>query len=167
MELSALSSISADETLNQFAIIGSGPLPLTSLCILQALERRGCGPRCVYNIDNNPAAISESSKLCCRLGHGEDAMCFQCADAMRDTLNLGRFDVVYLAALVGTCYEQKINIIRNTVKTMRPGGASGASDSALAKKPLIPGTQLHRPETSVEGPLTSSRPSTYRRRCAR
>lgn len=122
MELSALSSISADETLKEFAIIGSGPLPLTSLCILQALERRGSGPPCVYNIDNDPAAISESSKLCCRLGHGEDAMCFQCADAMTDTLNLGRFDVVYVAALVGTCYEQKINIIRNTVKTMRPGG---------------------------------------------
>lgn len=122
MELSALSSIAGDETLNEFAIIGSGPLPLTSLCILQALERRDCGPPCVYNIDSDPAAISASSKLCCRLGHGEETMCFQCADAMGDALDLGRFDVVYLAALVGTCYEQKMNVIRNTVKTMRPGG---------------------------------------------
>lgn len=122
MELNALGSISADETLSKFAVIGSGPLPLTSLCILQALERKDCGPPCVYNVDNDPAAILESSKLCCRLGHDEEAMCFQCADAMRDTLNLGHFDVVYLAALVGTCYEQKIDIIRNTVKTMRPGG---------------------------------------------
>lgn len=48
-------------------------------------------------------------------------MCFQCADASRGTLDLGQFDVVYLAALVGTCCKAKLEIIANVVRVMRPG----------------------------------------------
>ena len=48
-------------------------------------------------------------------------MAFDCADAMVDALDLCKFDVVYLAALVGTCQEQKLKIISNVVKAMQPG----------------------------------------------
>lgn len=121
MELNALYSVASEETLRTFAILGSGPLPLTSLCISKALEHRACGPASIHNLDKNPLAIAESSQLCSTLGHTEKTMCFECVDAMTGSLNLCHFDVVYLAALVGTCYEHKLEIIANVVKTMRPG----------------------------------------------
>ena len=121
MELSALQSVTANESLTTFAVLGSGPLPLTSLCISKALEHRNCGPACIHNIDKDPFAIAKSSKLCCALGHTEGTMCFQCADALADTLDLRRFDVVYLAALVGSCCEHKHEIVASVAKRMRPG----------------------------------------------
>ena len=121
MEMNALYSVTGEETLMSFAVLGSGPLPLTSLCIWKALEDRPRGPPSILNLDNDPTAILQSSKLCSVLGHTEETMCFQCADAMTSTVDLSHFDVVYLAALVGTCYEHKLKVIANVAKTMRPG----------------------------------------------
>ena len=98
MELNALESVAPVEALNKFAVIGSGPLPLTSLCIFQALKDRSCGPACIHNVDKDATAISQSTKLCCTLGFTEQAICFNRADALSNTLDLYQFDVVFLAA---------------------------------------------------------------------
>ena len=95
MELNALESVAPSEALNKFAVIGSGPLPLTSLCIFQALKDRNC---VVHNVDKDATAISQSTKLCCTLGFTEEAICFKCADALLNTLDLYQFDVVFVAA---------------------------------------------------------------------
>ena len=121
MEIQALHSVAPYGTLTKFAVLGSGPLPLTSLCISSALQHEKYGPACIHNVDNDPLAIAQSSKLCHALGHTEKAICFRCADAQADTLELCHFDVVYLAALAGICHEQKHEIIASVVKRMRPG----------------------------------------------
>lgn len=121
MELQALHSVAPHGTLAKFAVLGSGPLPLTSLCIFNALQHEKYGPPCIHNIDHDLLAIAQSSKLCHALGHTEKTMCFCCADAQADTLKLCHFDVVYLAALTGITGEQKHDVIASVVKRMRSG----------------------------------------------
>lgn len=121
MELNALASVKpAGNNLNQFAIIGSGPLPLTSLCILDHLNKQDQFVTC-HNIDQNPEAISSSNNVCRALGHTKKAICFQCSNAKDTNLDLSGFDVVYLAALVGACGERKRDILASVVQRMRPG----------------------------------------------
>lgn len=121
MELQALHSVAPHGALAKFAVLGSGPLPLTSLCIFDALRHEQCGPACIQNIDHDPLAIAQSSTLCHALGHTEKTICFRCTDAQADTLELCHFDVVYLAALTGISCEQKYDVIASVVKRMRPG----------------------------------------------
>lgn len=121
MELNALAYVRpADFVLRKFAIIGSGPLPLTSLCISSHLNRGN--ERIRYcNIYHNATAITSSRSLCRALGHSEESMTFQCAEADSADIDLGSFDVVYLAALVGQCTDHKHKIMASVVKRMRPG----------------------------------------------
>jgi len=121
MELNALASVSPGFSLRTFAILGSGPLPLTSLCICHHLEK--IHPGCIrcHNVDQSAAAISCSTDMCRALGHSSDTMCFQCADANSPDVDLSSFDVVYLAALVGGCSKHKHSILADMVKKMKPG----------------------------------------------
>lgn len=121
MELNAIASVTLDEPPRKFAVLGSGPLPLTSLCILKALNKSGQGPVSVHNVDRDPWAISTSATLCRRLGHDPNTMQFNCADAKSPTLDLYEFDVVYLAALVGITSKQKHDHVLELVSRMRPG----------------------------------------------
>lgn len=121
MELNAIASVTLDQPPSKFAILGSGPLPLTSLCILQALKQQNRSPVSVRNIDHDPWAISASTELCRKLGHDTVSMNFHCADAKSKSLDLYEFDVVYLAALVGISNEQKNDAILEIVSHMRPG----------------------------------------------
>ena len=121
MELGAIHCVTPDDSLGSIAVLGSGPLPLTSICISQALESRGGRPVWIHNIDRDPSAVTKSSRLCRALGHMEKSMSFHCADAVSETLGLDQFDAVYLAALVGTSYGQKHDVISSVAKRMRPG----------------------------------------------
>ncbi|RYO82821.1 hypothetical protein DL766_006239 [Monosporascus sp. MC13-8B] len=106
------------------AFIGSGPLPLTSLCFLKALKKRALpGNRAdsesvryptnrslipeILNIDRDGAAIESSSVMCAKLGSLGEGMKFQCAPAGGEALDLHDFDVVYIAALVGGSQNKK------------------------------------------------------------
>lgn len=119
MELNALKTFTPNETLGKFVVLGSGPLPLTALCIADALQDSHRRPVCIHNIDQDRQAIAKASKLCQALGHTEETMCFHCADAQADGLDLRQFDVVYLAALVGTSHGEKEKIIGSVVRRMR------------------------------------------------
>ena len=121
MELNAIASVTFDRPPSKFAILGSGPLPLTSLCILEALKQQSHPPVSVHNVDHDPRAISTSTELCRKLGHNAVSMNFHCADAKSKSLDLYVFDVVYLAALVGINNEQKKDAILEIVSRMRPG----------------------------------------------
>lgn len=121
IELSALLSVKQGGCdLCKFAIIGSGPLPLTSLCISDYLNKKEVTITC-HNVDQNSMAVSLSKVLCSALGVPKNTMDFECADASNAEIDLTCFDVVYLAALVGACSEHKHEIMRNIVKRMRPG----------------------------------------------
>ena len=121
MELNAVASVSLDQVPSKFAILGSGPLPLTSLCILQALKQQNHPPVSVLNVDRDPWAISTSTELCRKLGYSTVSMNFHCADAKSKSLDLYDFEVVYLAALVGISNEEKNDAILEIVSHMRPG----------------------------------------------
>ncbi len=125
------------------AFIGSGPLPLTSLCLLQALKHNtlsrnlssslaapsnnsvngnnAADPVVVLNIDYSPPAIASSLRLSLALGPVGHGMEFLCADAVSDARDLAEFDVVYLAALVGVSQTEKEDIVLRVVARMRAG----------------------------------------------
>ena len=118
MEMNAIASVKPEFATRTFAFLGSGPLPLTSLCISHHLKSE-----CVtcHNFDQDETAITTAATLCRALGHSPETMCFQCADAGSPDLDLGCFDVVYLAALVGGCSRHKHDIMADVVKRMKPG----------------------------------------------
>ena len=115
MELNAIASVRPNSVTRKFAFLGSGPLPLTSLIISKS--------ECVtcHNVDQDATAITMAVELCGALGHPSDTMCFQCASADSQDIDLGCFDIVYLAALVGNCSRHKHEIMANIVKRMKPG----------------------------------------------
>ncbi|KAK0708826.1 Nicotianamine synthase [Apiosordaria backusii] len=125
------------------AFIGSGPLPLTSLCLLHALKndvvvRSLTQPATtsttatdstanqepiVLNVDYDEAAISASLKLSLALGGRGKGMEFICAEATSASASrdLTEFDVVYMAALVGITQTDKEKIMLEVVSRMRKG----------------------------------------------
>lgn len=120
LEMNALTSALPDLCPLKFAILGSGPLPLTSLCIWEQLSSHSRYVTC-HNVDQDMQANISSSKLCRALGHDQGVMTFQQATAGNSDVDYSRFDVVYLAALVGECSRQKLRILVDIVKCMRPG----------------------------------------------
>lgn len=130
------------------AFIGSGPLPLTSLCLLQALKRDALvtslsspaststshnhntpegtdtdasSPIVVLNVDYDATAIAASLSLSLALGEPARGMEFICADASSPSKDLAEFDVVYMAALVGISQAEKEDIMLRVVGRMRAG----------------------------------------------
>ena len=120
MELNAITSVTKGERPRKYAILGSGPLPLTSLCLLQLAMSSG-EVVSVHNIDRDPWAISKSSELCRKLGYNDREIAFHCVDILASSYDLQEFDSVHLASLVGTTDEEKQEAISSTIKRMRPG----------------------------------------------
>ncbi|KAK4162697.1 putative nicotianamine synthase [Cladorrhinum sp. PSN259] len=120
----------------RIAFIGSGPLPLTSLCLLRSLKNDTLvksmtklhdlkdqpeQPPIVLNVDYDEVAISASLKLSLALGEAGKGMEFICAEASSASKDLTEFDVVYMAALVGISQAEKENIMLEVVSRMRKG----------------------------------------------
>lgn len=110
LELSALAAVHP-APIGSLAFIGSGPLPLTSICLSTLLSPP---PRRIHNIDMSPQAISVSRSLCARLGGAAARLSFECADAKEVALE--EFDVVVLAGLVGGSANEKREILRSVVR---------------------------------------------------
>jgi nicotianamine synthase len=124
LELGAISLASPKTCHRRFAFIGCGPLPLTSLCILCQLhvqKAQDAKQPFVLNIDWNPDAICCATNLCERLGVPETSMAFLCDHAGNPQKGLCDFDVVYVAALVGSTSKEKREIFSAVLKRMRPG----------------------------------------------
>ena len=123
MELSAISSLMPDRPFHKFAFLGSGPLPLSSLCIHDASIRWRdvCGHITSRNIDRDPVAISMSTDLCHKLRIASSDMSFECIDIGCANLTLVECDVIWLAALVGESVELRHEYILQVMRSMRPG----------------------------------------------
>lgn len=142
LELHALSSAIDLHHVRKIAFIGSGPLPLSSLCLLQQLPSQSCkagrdltaaacpdndAPRVsILNIDREAEAIHLSRALTEKLGPAvAKSMRFVCAavgDSSTSTLaELQTCDVVFVAALVGTSAEEKTHILERVAAGMRGG----------------------------------------------
>lgn len=120
MELCALHSVDAI-TPRRIAFIGSGPLPLSSLCLCQALDKKYSGSKTILNIDHDSKAIVQSQVLAKSLGSTSRGMEFLCQEAGSSDLDLSTFDVVFLAALVGMTQAEKEAVLVDVVRRMGVG----------------------------------------------
>ncbi|TPX60851.1 hypothetical protein PhCBS80983_g01566 [Powellomyces hirtus] len=124
MELNTLLSVSGlKRPPTKFAFLGSGPLPLTSICLATELVARGYSDTHVHNIDCDATAIDSSRKLVAGLDdhYVSEAMTFEVAHVANVDVALERFDVVYIAALVGMDVEEKQTVLKRIHKAMKPG----------------------------------------------
>ena len=120
LELHALEAVSTAGPLRRWAFIGSGPLPLTLICISIVLrERTHLGITCC-NIERNQEAVRLSSRIDEALGMEDEKRC-QCAHIGKDEVNLHGFDVICVAALVGETSHDKERITADVIERMRPG----------------------------------------------
>ena len=140
MEMNAIASVKPDFATRNFAFLGSGPLPLTSLCISHHLKSE-----CVtcHNVDQDAAAIATAVASCRALGLSPETMCFQCASAGSPDVDLGCFDIVYLAALVGRCSTHKHEIVAEVVKRMKPGALVVMRSAHSLRRLLYPVRTSH------------------------
>ncbi|KAL8891769.1 MAG: hypothetical protein Q9215_001205 [Flavoplaca cf. flavocitrina] len=120
MELNALASATRSGRAKRFAVLGSGPLPMTALCIILESMKQNGNAVVVHNVDRDPWAIAKSSAMCRKLGYRLDQVSFQCAEVEDQTLDLQDFDVVCLASLVGTTSEQKQSVVAQVARKMGP-----------------------------------------------
>ncbi|TGO43357.1 hypothetical protein BHYA_0002g01620 [Botrytis hyacinthi] len=140
-ELAAISSTGFTlSPSTNIAFIGSGPMPLTSLCILSALSSNHMTynitptlsnssisptpqyPTTITNIDSNPLANTQAQALCKSLGGlPSTGMKFITSLAGSNDLDLSSYEIVWLAALVGGTQEDKESILQNVVGKMGKG----------------------------------------------
>lgn len=118
VELSAMQSIE-QKPIKKIAFIGSGAMPLTSLCLIGRLTGMPTNIN-ILNIDRDAEALELSKTICKRLGNKAQGMEFSLAEA-GSSLELDDFDAVYLAALVGNTQEQKEDVLEQVTSKMRPG----------------------------------------------
>ncbi|POS86192.1 hypothetical protein EPUL_003296 [Erysiphe pulchra] len=117
-ELSAMQSVKM-EPIKKIAFIGSGAMPLTSLCLIGRLTDTPTNIS-ILNVDRDAEGLEISKTICERLGSKAQGMEFCLAEA-GSSLELYDYDAVYLAALVGTTQEQKEDLLEQVTSKMRPG----------------------------------------------
>jgi nicotianamine synthase len=112
-----------DPTPLKCAFLGSGPLPLSSICLLEQLQQVSGTKNEVeiYNVDMDGEAIRRSKELIDKLSYKADGMYFIRGCAGSDDIDLSSMDVVNLAALVGETQAEKEDIIVNVAKQMKIG----------------------------------------------
>ncbi|KAF1364300.1 Nicotianamine synthase, partial [Lizonia empirigonia] len=139
--LSAFLPCSTSSTPN-FAFIGSGPLPLTSLCMLDIYPSVH-----VHNVDRDISALQVSQDLCDRLGYTE-RMTFACTDVSADNdvsankTKWEEFDVVFLAALVGMDTQSKLSILESLARKLKTGALVVARSAKGLRSVLYPILEL-------------------------
>ena len=121
LELQTLLAVGPSRPVCKYAFIGSGPLPLTSLCILEDSKSQPGQRVTCCNIDKDAEALCLASRLSHKLGYSDKEVDFRCADVSKDPIDLGQFDIVYLAALVGGCDQGKHRILAGVVRQMKAG----------------------------------------------
>ncbi|RKF76411.1 Nicotianamine synthase 2 [Golovinomyces cichoracearum] len=138
-ELSGMRSVEKNP-IKRIAFIGSGPLPISSLCLTGMIFDAPTNIR-VLNIDRDEEALELSKTLCSRLGKKAGNIEFQLAEA-GSNLELYDYDAVYLAALVGDTQQQKEMLLEQVTSKMRPGALlvmrSGSKIKSLIYSNLDP-----------------------------
>lgn len=133
LEASAISAyLPAPPT--HFAFVGSGPLPLTSLCMLDRYPNAR-----VHNIDRDEDALRVSQELCEKLEY--DGMSFGLEDVTsleESGTEWQSFQVVFLAALVGMNTESKMEILASLARKMRAGALVVARSARGLRSVLYP-----------------------------
>lgn len=107
-------------------------MPLTSLCMLDRYPKAS-----VLNIDRDLDALAVSQELCERLGCNR--MTFANEDiTLVSTTDWTAFEVVFLAALVGTDTESKVDILTSLASKLKPGTLVVARSAQGLRSVLYP-----------------------------
>lgn len=104
----------------EIVIVGSGPLPLTSIVVLQHLHQSAQ----IVNYDHNEEANVMGAGIVASYGLENRVNFVQCTALNIETLH--NADVVYMAALVGNNAQEKREIISHLYKIMKPGAILAA-----------------------------------------
>lgn len=75
----------------------------------------------IENIDRDEKALELAMNLCYKVGKRAQGMRHTHADASSDQLDLANFDVVFLAALVGSFQADKEDLLERIVRKMDVG----------------------------------------------
>lgn len=104
---------------SRVAFVGSGPLPFSSL----VLARSHLPSTLFDNYDRCGAANDRARKLVRADADLRARMSFHTADVATLTDELGKYDVVFLAALVGMAAEDKARVVAHLGRHMADGAA--------------------------------------------
>lgn len=135
LEVAALQGAAA-RPLERVLFVGSGPLPLTSI-----LLARHHGLR-VDNVEMDERAFRVSRHLSERLGLAHQ-LGYRHADVMTCS-DLGDYDCVFLAALVGMNPREKTALLQHLGACMKPGALLLARSSARLRALLYPEVDIGR-----------------------
>jgi nicotianamine synthase len=92
----------------------------------------------VLNVDRDASALSISQELCERLGYA-GRMSFACEDITQESgSDWGRYEVVFLAALVGTDTRAKLAILESLARKLAPGTLVVARSARGMRSVLYP-----------------------------
>ncbi|ORY03543.1 Nicotianamine synthase [Basidiobolus meristosporus CBS 931.73] len=123
MELNAIRSV-LHQSPEKIAFLGSGPLPLTSICLArELLTQIGSSEVTSFVIDNydiDLEALTVSAALVEQLPDVQSNLIFHHQDVGK-IQDLKCHDIVYLAALVGLAQAEKQEITKQLWRAMRPG----------------------------------------------
>jgi Nicotianamine synthase protein len=129
MELDLLATV-ADRPARRVAFVGSGPLPLSSLLVAAELGVP------VDNVDCDAEAIALGERVAAALGPVPSPLTFRRADVTHT--DLGGYDVVILAALVGAGAAEKRAILDHLAASMSPGAVLLARSARGMRSLLYP-----------------------------
>lgn len=127
MELDVLASV-VDRPVRRVAFVGSGPLPLTSLLVAAELGVA------VDNLDRDREAVALGERVARALGLAR--LAFHRADVAH--ADLGAYDVVVLAALVGATTAEKRAVVGHLAASMAAGAVLLARSAAGLRTLLYP-----------------------------
>ncbi|KAF2259378.1 hypothetical protein CC78DRAFT_586026 [Lojkania enalia] len=125
---------------SSIAMLGSGPLPLTSLSIVDSAAEKGQAVR-ILNIDMVPERIRDSKQIFNLLGDKYRCVSHQISDATGGLPDLSGYDAVYVASLVGNSDGEKVQILKNTARHMRKGAVIVVRSSTGLSRLLWPSFQ--------------------------
>lgn len=98
----------------RMACLGSGPTPFTALCFRERYSESVH----FLNVDRDPEAIHFGSEIV-RTCNFQNVSFLQEDVALLKTMS--SFDVVHIAALIGTSAEEKRDLLLKVAKCMKPG----------------------------------------------
>ncbi|XP_037030972.1 nicotianamine synthase 1-like [Bradysia coprophila] len=128
-EMESLKIYAGNVSINRAVVIGSGPLPLTSVEVLKHLPPSAV----IINYDHSAEAVELGTIVINKISR----LSVEHRSALQITAkDLEEVDLVYLAALVGIDKAEKMEIMKHLYDVMRPGSILIAR-SAIGLKTLV------------------------------
>nr|CAD1828557.1 unnamed protein product [Ananas comosus var. bracteatus] len=127
------------------AFVGSGPLPLSSI-VLASRHMRAAR---FYNYDLSATANAQARRLVRADADVGPRMAFRTVDVMNATREeIAKYEVVFLAALVGIGREEKVRVVAHLAASMAPGAALVVRSAQGARGFLYPVVEMEDLEGS-------------------